>query len=244
MNKHPDLKFIVDPKKDIEVYLGFWETGKYYKEVQKDMNRFFYNLYPELNYLKNKENDNKAKQRKGVRTFVETFYSQNTDKLENGIKTSNKQWAKEKDKFFKLTDRIFKNTKWPNGGYLAYVTIWGTFPRFLEDKTFCFPYKYKDKKFVLAVSLHEMLHFMFYEYAIKKHSNLFGKLETEQGIFWEIAEIFNSVMHKTELEKIHGEISDLTYPHHKKILPHFVKLWHESRDIDEWIIKSFEYFKN
>lgn len=243
MKNHPKLKFIIEAEKDIEVYLGFWESSKYYKNLKKDLDDFFYGLYPQLKYLKKNKNNSKRIQRREIKKFVEDFYEKNKAELKIQTLKAQKDWNKNENKFFKLTDKIFKNCKWPKGDYVAYVTTWGTFPRFLHNKTFQFPYKYKNKKFVLAVASHEMLHFIFYEYAIKKHRKLFKKLETERGIFWDLAEIFNSVMHKTELIKIHGKMNGLVYSGHKKILPYFIKSWKKNQNIDVWIEQGFEYLR-
>jgi len=244
MEKYPDLKFKVEPKKDTEVYLGFWESAKYYKELREYLDRFFYNLYPEIKFLKKNKRKTKVIQKKEIEKFVNGFYSKNEKEFKLQAQKAQKEWNKNKNKFFKLTNGIFKKQKWSKGKYVGYLTIWGTFPRFLNDNTFCFPDKTRKKQFVLAVSLHEMMHFIFYEYAIKKHAKLFKKLNTEQGVFWELAEIFNAVMHKTELVKIHGNKNYLVYPQHKKILPYFVKLWKDNKDIDIWILEAFKHLKN
>lgn len=236
---HSNLKFKIDPRKDIEVYLGFWESSKYFKDLDEYLERCFYSLYPEIQYLRDKKYNSKRAQEKEIKKFVNEFYLKNKKIFKFEAEKAQDEWDKNKNKFFKVTDKIFRGQKWPKGKYTGYLTIWGTFPRFLNDKTFCFPDKTRKKQFTLAVSMHEMLHFIFYEYALKNHFKLFKGLDTEQGVFWELAEIFDAVMHKTELVKIHGKKDYMVYPQHRKILPYFVKLWEKNKNINIWLKEGF-----
>lgn len=93
--------------------------------------------------------------------------------------------------------------------------------------------------------MHEILHFFFYDYAVKKYPKIFKKLDKNQGIFWDLAEIFNSViLFKPEFKKLHNQKRDRSYPAHRKHLKLMRKYWRESEDIDIWIKKAFDYLKD
>ena len=80
-----------------------------------------------------------------------------------------KDWLMVEKNFHCLVDELFCGHKWPKGKYIAYTTIWGMFPKFLEDKTFQIPFKHKNKRYVIVVIAHELLHFIFYDYFYKKY---------------------------------------------------------------------------
>ena len=167
--------------------------------------------------------------------------------MKDGLEKTQKIWKSAKKDFFKQTLKIFKKQKWPYGKYIAYPTIWGIYPRLLNEKTFFFPYDCKDKNFISVVIMHEMLHFIFYEYAIRKYPRIFKKLETENGIFWDLAEIFNVIiLESPKFAKLYKNRKKLIiiYPQHKKYFQYMKNLWHKNSDIDNWLIKGFDFLNS
>lgn len=242
MEKCPLLKFTISIDRDIGTYKGFIETAKIF-DIEKSLAIGFYNLYPGLKKIAEDKNNQKQKD-KLIKKFVKKIYQRDLTKINRAMSETKKQWQKIKKLFFKEISILFKNHPWPKGKYFVYPTIWGIYPRFLNDKTFLFPYKSKTKGFKLLVIMHEMLHFIFYDYAIKKHSKIFRKLDTERGVFWDLAEVFNIViLSSPKFVKLHGQKNMFCHSKHKKYLPKLKKLWQETKNLDEWLIKGCEYLR-
>lgn len=86
--------------------------------------------------------------------------------------------------------------------------------------------------------------FMFYDYAVKEHHDLFNRLDTESGIFWDVAEIFNSVvLNLNAFSKIHGFDGQVTYPEHKKTAQILSGEYKDIKDIDEFIVRIYNLVK-
>jgi len=243
MDDNPKLKFVIKPQNDLMIYNGFLETAEFF-DMEKDLAIGFYNPYPGLKIIVGKKIDNKQKVRL-VKDFIDGIYKKERIKIFEGVKKAERRWKAVENRFFKKVAELFKKHNWPCGDYNAFVTIWGTFPRFLKDKSFTFPYEVKNRNFVIYVILHEMMHFIFYNYVIKKHPSIFKKLETENGIFWDLAEIFNVViLSSPKFIRLHGYEKVEPYLQHKIFVKQLKKYWQEKGDIDSWIIKSLNYLKS
>lgn len=242
MRKFPSLKFLINPNMDFQVYNGFLATAEF-SDIKKYLKIGFYDLYPELKKI-NKSRHNQKHKNQLIKKLIRQTCQRDSIQINNAIREAKKQWQKIKKAFFKQTFILFKNHPWPKGRYIAYLTIWGIYPRFLKNRVFLFPYQCRNKKFISFVIIHEMLHFIFYDYAIKKHSEIFKNLETEKGIFWDLAEIFNLViLSLPKFIKLHKQKNIPYYLEHKKYFSRFKKIWQQNQDIDIWLIKGYRYLK-
>lgn len=232
------LNFRVDLNKDLEIILGFIETSKFF-DVKKDLQIGFYNLYPEL---KKMVTGNNAKQ---IKSFIKDTYKKNENKIENSLITTNEEWQKKTDFFNKEQNKIFNYYKPSNLNCLAYPTIWGIFPRILSERAFFFPYIGKTKNFISFVIMHELMHFIFYDYALMNHPGLFANLDTERGTFWDLAEVFNFItLSSPEFVTLHKQKNIFFYQQHKKIIPSLKLFWNKDQNIDHWLIKSLNFLNN
>ena len=184
------LKFIYSKKKDLGIFAGFLETNKHF-DVNAELEIGFYKLYPELK--KAGLDDEKLKLAKKL---IDEKLRNNETIIKKEIKNIQKQWQKITPWFYKECERIFENYKWPKGKYIAYATIWGTYPRFLDEKTFTFPYKHKLKNYTLIVIAHEMLHFIFYDYLFKNYPEFKNK-KFEKEV-WQMSEIFDVLIQNSK----------------------------------------------
>lgn len=140
---------------------------------------------------------------------------------------------RENRRFFDEVEKIFKDHPWPKGTYIAYLSLFDFCPRFLDDKTFSV-FLYDNDENTLFTIFHEMLHFIFYDYCLKRHPKIFKKLDTERGPFWEIAEMFNAVVQQTPVfSKLHGPTGNIGYPGLKLGFEEAKKAW--NGNIDDWI---------
>ena len=201
--------------------------------------------YPNVKFALNKNLDHwTAKEFKaGTNDYVGRFYKLHREKLQNFSKVAKNKWDKISPSFFSTTSKLFKNYPWPKGKYVGYASIFNCNPRFLKDKTFQVYFGHKaGSNYVTA---HELLHFIFYDYAIRKHANLFREKNTESGIFWDVAETFNSViLHSPEFLHILGVKKQIIYPEHKIYISRLNGLWKKNPEIDSFIIGAYKQMKD
>ena len=204
----PKIKFKIDSKKDVSTFFDFLEDAKY------DKGRSFeWAILKHYPYFKkfNWEVDKKI-----VQDFVFKYYSKNKKAIEQSIMIYENNWRKIEKDFFNLVYTLFPKTKWPKGKYIAYITMWSMYPRFLDDKTFQIPAISKKKKAATFIIAHEMLHFIFYEYFLNKYKKY--KSHKYDFFSWHVSEIFNVIiMNRPEWQKI-LENKDDGYPEHRKII--------------------------
>ena len=188
--------------------------------------------------LETKDKDRK----KEINKYVDGVYKNKKEILGKRVKEFGQRWLKLEKPYFNLVKKIFKLKTLPNYKYTGCLSIINCGPRFIEQKSF--QVFYRRPKDSMYVTMHEILHFFFYDYVFKNHPR-FKKLDPNQGILWELAEIFNSViLAEPEFKKIHKQKREWSYPAHRKYLKDLKKLWQESEDIDIWVKKSSEYLKN
>lgn len=230
----PHIKFKLNKSLDIkmaEAFFGFKYGGI-------DFSRGIVNVHPELKILKNI--GNKLKRKKIIKAHFDNFYKKHNTYLNKRMIEFNTEWKTVEDKFLNKTDKIFKKHHFPKGKYIGYLSIIDCNPRFLKNREFqIFYFHPQGARYVVT---HELLHFIFYDYAIKKFPKIFKKLDTERGIFWDLAEIFNTIILSTsEFKEIHGQKNAPPYPEHKKYIPQTTAFWEKTQNIDEWLLKSHEY---
>lgn len=232
----PLIKFKLNKSLDIkmaEAFFGFKRGGV-------DFSRGIINVHPELKILKSVKN--KQKRKKIIKTYFDDFYKKHDDYLKNRIIEFDTEWKAVEDRFLNETNKIFRECNFPKGKYTGYLSIIDCNPRFIKSKTFQVFYFHPCG--ARYVTTHEMLHFIFYDYAIKKFPKIFKKLDTESGIFWDLAEIFNTVILSTSgFKKIHGQKNTSPYPEHRKYISQATVFWEKTRDVDAWLLKTYEYLK-
>lgn len=237
IRKYPELKFVISKKKELETFLSFLNEAKY-RDNKREMNWAFYQPHPRLRETRDKKLNYK---KKFVKNYIDNFYRKNIASIKKGMLSIKKDWKRKEKHFFSLVDEIFKNAAWPEGKYIAYPTIWGMYPRFLKDKTFQIPYIHKRRNYIPVIIAHEMLHFMFYGHVLKKNPKL--KRHKHDFDLWHISEIFNAIIQNSpEWIRVFQQ-KTTPYPEHKKHIKKLGDVWKQSKDIDIWIKKAFDYLK-
>ncbi|MDD5528343.1 MAG: hypothetical protein PHO56_05260 [Patescibacteria group bacterium] len=229
---YPKVKFEIDYQKDIKTLHAFAADAVY--DNGRNLSWAIFKHYPQLKrfFLINKIRDKAA-----LSSFVKNKYETNSGLMNKNLKIFAANWKKIEPIFFALVDELFENFHWPKGKYIAYFTIWSMFPRFLEDKTFQIPYKFRSRKGVSAIIAHEMLHFIFYEYFY----SLFKKYRQEKyyDFVWNISEIFNVVVqNSSRWLKIFG-VPAMSYTEHEKIIKKIKKsfIFNEKNDAKRLILE-------
>jgi len=236
--KYPKLKFSISKKKELDTYLAFLEDGKY-RDNSREMNWAFYQPHPKLKSLKDK-NLSLCQRKARIKQYINDFYLKHIKKIKKAVDNTRENWRRIEKKFYKLADEIFGNHGWPRGKYVAYSTVWGMYPRFLRDKTFQFPVGHKKQSYVQVIIVHEMLHFIFYDYIYKK----FPRLKDHKYDFdlWNISEAFNVVIqNSSKWVKIFNQ-KTMAYPEHRDLIRKFKKIWRETNgDIDNFLKRVLRF---
>jgi hypothetical protein len=206
----PKVKFKIDPRKDIGTARGFINESGF--DEGRNLEWAFFKTYPELRDVIKKN---------GVDyTFLENhiakIYRANGKTATSNFKCYESDWRKLEKRYFTLVKELFPDTPWPKGKYIAYATIWGMFPRFLDDKTFQLPIKYRSKRYVSTIIAHEMLHFIFYEH-IRRNYRRYKNIE-QDFLVWHISEIFNSLVQDSPTWLRLFKKKCMPYPEHEKII--------------------------
>jgi hypothetical protein len=232
------LKFKISSEKDLEIYRGFLETAEVY-DVKKDLDIGFYGLYPEMKEIGEDDLSIKEKVKK-TETFVNSFYKKHREQIESGGKKTVKDWEGVSEFFYQEVNRILNHHPWPEGKYVGYMTIWGIYPRFLDNRTFSVPYEHSGKDYQKVVIAHEMLHFIFYDYLSKK----IPELNEKEQVLWNLTEIFNVLAQNSPEWLEVFESKTKPYPQHHKLIEKLEQVWQEKDDLDSFIVKSVEIIES
>ncbi|MGC9602439.1 MAG: phosphotransferase [Minisyncoccia bacterium] len=194
-------------------------------------------VHPQLKSLLGKD---AGTQKQIIDEYIDEFYKTHEELLNAYVVEMQKNWNKDETKFIEQLDIIFKNPEVPKGEYTGYLSILDCNPRFLDTKTFQVFYKHPSGS--NYITAHEVLHFFFYDYAEKKYPQIFKKLDTNSGIFWDLAELFNVVV-MSEPSFISEQYANHAkpYPAHAKYFDAAKNIWEKNRDIDSWLIEAYQF---
>ncbi len=228
--RYPKIKFKTSKVQDKKIFKEFLQ---YYQTKQEKFFRWLINPHPEFKTMLDKKCLNRSQILKLANNFTHEFYKKNQKKIQNNAKRIEKKWQEKEKCFFQLVDHLFYCHPWPEGKYIGYMTIWGIFPRYLDQKIFMVPYKHKIKNYALATIAHELLHFMFYDYVLK-HFPKFKNKKYDRKI-WEVSEIFNAVVQQSyPWIKLFG-VKPLIYTEHQKKIKKINKVWQPKTGIKEFL---------
>ena len=207
----PKITFSISSEKDIETFFAFANETYDLKQI---LTWAFWNPYPELKLWFNK--NKLIVDRETVELFVKSEYTKNNLAIKDSMRLIEITWREKEEAFSKLIEQLFPNTTWPEGKYECLATIWGMYPRFLEDKTFQVPWKHERPGYALAVIPHEMLHFIWYSEFYKNHPEF--KSGEDDYFIWHVSELFNSIILGLPSWLAVFEQEPLAYPQHEAIL--------------------------
>ena len=204
---YPDVKFELDLELDI------WKIKTFSLRTDKpggmDPAKLVLDKHPMVAIYNEKPLEEGEKL---IRAYVEEIYNKKIEKLKNLCRMAKDCWEINKEEFYRTCARLIPNTAWPDGKYAGYITISPPCPRFLDLKTFQFPAA--DPEVAVRVAIHEMVHFIFFEYIRSRYlPQLINPPEKEmqkllEGKFiapiWGISEAFNIMVLTHENFSIYG----------------------------------------
>lgn len=230
-----DIKFQLN--KDLDEEMAFVFTEETDRIGGVDFSKGVTSIHPELEIVKKMNEVDKGK---FIVEYFDKYYENNKEELEKDLLNFKNNWEKIENDFTIQLNKIFKNPIKPEGKWIGYLSIINCNPRFLDSKTFQIFYKHSSGS--NGVVVHEILHFFFYDYAIKKFNNIFGSLDTDNGIFWMLAELFNDVIQAVpSFTELQDDVKVFGYPDHVKYQEYLRRIWSDEPDIDIWIPKAYEY---
>ena len=227
---YPRITFRKSVKKDLETLLAFTKDAAY--DNGRNLNWAIFKKYPQLEINFDKNQHYKIKNNKSVRLFINEKYRAKQKAMSRSLVQHKKHWEKIAPRYFSLVDALFGKRKWPPGKYIAFGTIWGMYPRFLEDKTFQIPFRHRTPMYIPVVIAHELLHFMFYDYFYEHYPRY--RPSKYNFFVWHISEIFNTIIQNSPAWVACFKLKSLGYPEHKKIVTRISRAWYRrnERDID------------
>ncbi len=228
---HPKVKFKISVEKDVRTFFAFNDEAAY--DEGRNLEWAIFKSYPAF---KKYQKGNVLKiSKKEVREFVQQSYAKRSKEIKQNMELYKKNWQKVEKDYFALVDNLFNKKYWPKGKYICYPTIWGMYPRFLEDSTFQVPTRQPKKiRGVNVIIAHEMLHFIFYKYFFTKYPKY--KSDKYDFFCWHVSEIFNEVIQNSpEWIKVF-ELPLSPYPEHEDIVTTLQKkLYGKNVSTDEYI---------
>jgi hypothetical protein len=229
---NPKVKFTLNKALDKEMALEFLDI----KQGGVNFSQNITGVHPELLGIKKLT---RAAKRAAIGKHFDSFYLEHSKYLNKKVSEFASDWQRVEKKFISATGVVFHDHPWPKGKYKGYISIVACNPRFLKDKTF--QVFYFNPLGVRYVTAHEMLHFIFYDYTLKKYPRIFKRLNPNEGKYWDLAELFNDVILQTpQFIRIHGIKKATSYPSHRKYLPAMSRLWKKTKNIDAWITGALD----
>lgn len=145
--------------------------------------------HPELKGLAARSRN---EQKEVINSYFNRFYQENEPALKTKQQEFQTEWNKIEDKFFKGATLLFENKITPTDKYTGYLSIINCNPRFVEDDSFQVFWQHRAGS--VYVTAHEVMHFLFFAYVKKYHPDTFGKMNTDDGLLWQLSELFNDVV--------------------------------------------------
>lgn len=231
---YPRVRLIVDRKTDTQQGIGFVEN-----EIRKHPH-FAQRYIPDVLGFTLAKNFPKKKRQAFIRGYANYCYAHYGAEIKKGTQRAAADWENVEKKYFLLIDRLFKKHSWPDGWYVGFATIWGSYPRSIKTKTFHFPYWHPDQKYANKVIAHEMLHFMFFDY-IEARYGLTEQSRIKKNdleYVWKVSEAFNNVI---EEWKPYKDVFIYPARPHRGTEEIFKKMnvqWKQKQDVD-WLLDKW-----
>jgi len=221
---NPKIKFKIDARKDLRIFKSFVKEAGF--DDGRNLEWAIFRRHPQLRKIVKKES---GVDYSFIAKYIARLYKENARVAAANFKAYEINWRRKEGQFFDLVKNLFYDRQWPKGKYIAYSTIWGMFPRFLKDKTFQIPIKYKSKRYINVIIAHEMLHFIFYDYFCKNY--LSYKNPESSFYVWHVSEIFNSLVQNSPAWLNVFRKKTMPYPEHEKIIAKLKKKYKNSTSL-------------
>ncbi|MFH1193048.1 MAG: hypothetical protein V1656_01900 [Candidatus Jorgensenbacteria bacterium] len=226
MNKHPEITLVEDVSKDVKLGVDFFK--RHHETGRKFLEKF---LPDELLDILEEGIAPEERDRRVKSYVMERHHAEHED-IAKRVEAVKEDWKQVEEQYFRLVDKVFKGHPWPPGPYVGCATVFYSYPRNLRERTFYFPYRHRKPHYANLVIAHEVLHFMFFDYAEKKYGTDW-KSAPPLGYLWKVSEAFNTTMERWEPYRkifLHG---GKPYSNTKEIAEKMDVQWKLRQDVDE-----------
>jgi hypothetical protein len=165
-----------------------------------------------------------------IDSHFDSFYKHKSDELRSAVDTAADRWRAAETVFFEYALKLFGNKIQPKH-YSGFISVVNCNPRFVDDNSFQFFWKHRWGS--VFVSMHEILHFLFFDYARSVLGEPYTASDPNKGRFWEVSEVFNDIiLSEKELVELHGVQTIDPYPALVPLLQEGRKIWLEIKNVD------------
>ncbi len=223
--KHPKIEFKLSKEQEKET-LKFFLRTKF--GTGKDDFALLVRNFPELLNIRDLSQE---KQEELIESFVEKKYSEMSKELSQDRNLAEQEWKKVEKKIFEEIQKLFENHELPQETYTAYLTLFERF-RYDREKKFFFVPRKNGINYINCVTIHETLHFIFFDYWNK---NFKDRLQMNK--LWEFSELFNViVMNEEPLLTFAGQKSK-PFPNHEGNYPKLKELFEKRTSLKDFFEK-------
>ncbi len=185
--------------------------------------------------LRDARGKDKKKQERMISDYVDVFYRDNASAIFEAEKEMRKIWDDMKESYLLAIANVFGSIDFLFEKYIIASPSITDCNDIKDDRSgFHVWYGYRDKpEHIRRLFAHELLHFFYYAYTDRRFSNILNA--------WDLAEIFNVVVLNTKPFLDITKKNEDGYPQHQKYLKHFVSIWKQSKNLDEYLGKTIPF---
>lgn len=166
--------------------------------------------------------------------YIDNFYIENKGEFKKVLDDTKQCFEEIKEPLFFEFKKYF-DIDYSAENYVCYLSIFDCNPRWVETKNFQVYYK-RSCNMRKEVIVHELTHFVFFDYLDKNMSKKTKNLDKNSGPLWELSEIFNVIfLNLPSLQKILGREETLFYPNLKKKLEKAKNIWSQCGEVKEFV---------
>lgn len=239
MSNIPRLSFSILLEKDISTFFSFAEEASF--DGGRNLEWAVFKNHPNLKkFFRDYEFIGK---KSDIASYVSEIYDRDREVMRDRMKQYEEKWRVAEPLYFKSVHALFDLSFWSEGKYIASPTVWGMYPRFLEDKTFQLPYEPENRTDILFIIAHEMLHFVFYEYFLAKYPEY--RNDESDFFLWNVSEIFNTVVQNSASWPQEMNNKEAGYPEHENIVKELSEKYESisKKNLDAFIVDIVQSVK-
>ncbi len=226
------FSFDFDFEKDLKHFMNEYNTNQ---PSSTDNFKMLIRGRPELEFLREKP-------KKEVYNFIKKYMKEdrkkNAERYKKIINDFKAEFKKIKQDLIKDIEKLFDGYEFPDFHYKANFTIFRVYERYLDTKEFDIPLNVSRQE-IFYVFIHEVLHFVFYEYMDNNFKN-----RLDEKSLWDLSEIIDVILMKRKPLSRYFVRKPEPYPGHTKHFEILDRLYAESNQMKEFIEKAIGYFNS
>lgn len=198
---------------------------------------FFGSSFAGVDFGKKIERDHPGISNKNYSSYIDQYYTEHESEMNTAILSIEKSIMKTENVYWGYMQKIFDHD-YSGTNYTGYISIFDCNPRFPKTKSFQVFYR-REPKDALGVIYHEITHFCFFEYIKSNLPYEISSLDTNDGVLWELSEIFNHiVLNQPELIETIEQYDKISYTDLQEKTNEINKLWLNKNTLVEFISDS------